>query len=106
MAILSLPYIDYIQREQLFAYLQQEKIEYKIVDQEDDLFYNNTHYTIIIKDAGEGWYMGKCKQVPGAITQGRTIDEVKDNLKEAISLVLEAEEDLGMKRNKSKKATH
>jgi predicted RNase H-like HicB family nuclease len=32
--------------------------------------------------------------VPGALTQGRTIEEVKENLKEAITLVVEAQKDL------------
>jgi len=48
-------------------------------------------YTAIIKDAGDGWLMGQCEQVPGAITQGRSIKEVKENLKEAITLILEDE---------------
>ena len=49
-------------------------------------------YTAIIRDVGDGWYMGQCEQVPGAITQGRTVDEVKENLVEAITLVLETEQ--------------
>ena len=51
------------------------------------------NYTAIIKDVGDGWYMGQCEQVPGAITQGRTVDEVQENLKEAIALVLASEKD-------------
>ena len=50
-------------------------------------------YTAIIKDIGDGWYMGQCEEVPGAITQGRTVDEVNENLKEAVALVLESERD-------------
>ena len=50
-------------------------------------------YTAIIEKVDNGWYMGQCEQVPGAITQGRTVDEVKENLKEAISLVLESEKE-------------
>ena len=38
-------------------------------------------YTPVITDVGDGWYMGQCEQVPGAITQGRTVAEVKENLK-------------------------
>ena len=48
-------------------------------------------YTAIIKDVGDGWYMGQCEEVPGAITQVRTVNEVNENLKEAIALVLESE---------------
>ena len=50
-------------------------------------------YTAVITEIEDGWYMGQCEQVPGALTQGRTIDEVKENLKEAISLILECERD-------------
>ena len=32
--------------------------------------------------------MGQCEQVPEAMTQGRTIEEVRENLKEAITLIL------------------
>ena len=48
-------------------------------------------YTAIIKEIEDGWYMGQCEQVPAAMTQGRTIEEVMENLKDAISLVLEDE---------------
>jgi len=36
----------------------------------------------------KNWYMGQCEQVPEAMTQGRTIEEVRENLKEAITLIL------------------
>ena len=50
-------------------------------------------YTAIIKEIEDGWYMGQCEQVPGAITQGKTIGEVEENLKEAIALILEDEKE-------------
>ena len=49
-------------------------------------------YTAIIKEIEDGWYMGQCEQIPGALTQGRTIEETKENLKKAIQLLLEDEE--------------
>jgi predicted RNase H-like HicB family nuclease len=55
-------------------------------------------YTAIIKEVEDGWYMGQCEQVPGAITQGQTIEEVKENLKEAINLVLDSEKEHCRKR--------
>ena len=48
-------------------------------------------YTAIIKEIEDGWYMGQCEQLPAAMTQGRTVEEVMENLKEAIALVLEDE---------------
>ena len=49
----------------------------------------NMEYTVIIhKDEESGWYTGKCVQVPAAMSQGKTIAELMDNMKDAISMVL------------------
>jgi predicted RNase H-like HicB family nuclease len=58
-------------------------------------------YTAIIEKTPSGWYIAQCEQVPGAMTQGRTLEEVRENLKEAIALVLDAEKELCIKRYKS-----
>ena len=60
-------------------------------------------YTAIITEVEDGWYMGQCEQVPGAITQGQTVEEVQENLKEAIALVLEAEQEHCRKRYEGEK---
>jgi predicted RNase H-like HicB family nuclease len=60
-------------------------------------------YTAIIKEIEDGWYMGQCEQLPAAMTQGRTIEEVIDNLKEAIALVLEDELEDFRKEHSSEK---
>ena len=44
-------------------------------------------YTAII-DQDDGWYVATCPEVPGAIGQGRTKQEVLENLTDAIALVL------------------
>ena len=36
------------------------------------------------------WYIGWVDAVPGAFSQGRTIKEVEENLKEAVHLILES----------------
>jgi len=55
----------------------------------------NIEYTAVIKEIEDGWYMAQCEQIQGALTQGRTIEETKENLKDAICLLLEDEiEDL------------
>jgi predicted RNase H-like HicB family nuclease len=56
-------------------------------------------YTAIFKKQSNGWYFAQCEQLPGAMTQGRTIMEARENLKEAISLVLETESYLCQRRN-------
>ena len=60
-------------------------------------------YTPITKLMSNGWYFAQCEQVPGAMTQGRTVEEALENLKEAIQLVLEAEREHGIIRHVEKK---
>jgi predicted RNase H-like HicB family nuclease len=45
--------------------------------------------TAIIDAAAEGGYWAICPQVPGANGQGETIEEAKENLKNAIQLIFE-----------------
>jgi predicted RNase H-like HicB family nuclease len=44
-------------------------------------------FTAVFERAGD-WYIGYVEELPGAHTQGRTLDEARDNLREAIELVL------------------
>jgi len=45
--------------------------------------------TAIYEKAKEGSYIGYVAEFPGANTQGETIDEVRENLRETVSLLLE-----------------
>ncbi len=43
----------------------------------------------------EGWWIGFIEEVPGAMSQGATLEECQTNLREALSLMLEVQrEDL------------
>ncbi len=46
-------------------------------------------FTAIYEKAEEGGYVGYVAELPGANTQGETMEEVRENLKEAVSLLLE-----------------
>ena len=48
-----------------------------------------SEFTAIIEAAPEGGYWATCPEVPGANGQGETVEETKDNLREAIALILE-----------------
>lgn len=37
----------------------------------------------------DGWYVGRIKEVPGVFSQGRTLEELKENIKDAYNLSLE-----------------
>lgn len=47
------------------------------------------HLTAIFQKVPEG-YIGFVEELPGANTQGATLEEVRTNLAEAVELVLEA----------------
>jgi predicted RNase H-like HicB family nuclease len=49
--------------------------------------------TAVYRKVPEG-YIGFLEELPGANTQGRTLDEVRSNLREAAELVVEANRDL------------
>jgi len=50
-------------------------------------------FTAIIDKKGR-WYIGTIEEIPGVNTQGRTLSEVRKNLKEAIELILESNRSL------------
>ena len=39
----------------------------------------------------EGWYVGKLKEVPGVFSQGKTLEELEENIRDAFQMVLEEE---------------
>ena len=45
-------------------------------------------FTAIYKKSGK-WYLGWVEEVPGVNTQGKTLKETRENLKEALLLILE-----------------
>lgn len=50
-------------------------------------------FTIRVQESPEGGYTGQCMEIPGAISEGETIEELKINMTEAIELVLESLEE-------------
>lgn len=54
-------------------------------------------YTAVFEQVGEDW-MAFAEELPGANTQGRTLEEARENLKEAIQLILEANRELAQRR--------
>jgi predicted RNase H-like HicB family nuclease len=46
--------------------------------------------TAVYQEAAEGGYIGYVVEVPGANTQGETIDEVRENLVEAAQMILDS----------------
>ena len=50
--------------------------------------------TTVFEEAEEGGYIGYVAELPGANTQGETLEETRANLNEAIQLILKANREL------------
>jgi len=50
-------------------------------------------FTAVFEQDGE-WWIGYIAELPGANTQGRTLEEARENLQDAVKLLLEANRDL------------
>lgn len=50
-------------------------------------------YHTIIRPESNGWYVGWVEEVPGAITQGQSLEECRAHLREALELILETHRD-------------
>jgi predicted RNase H-like HicB family nuclease len=47
-------------------------------------------YTILTKQEQDGGFSGQCLELPGAISQGETLEELKANMEYAIKLMRES----------------
>ena len=50
-------------------------------------------FTAIYKKSGK-WFLAWIEEIPGVNTQGRTLKEAKENLREALYLILETNKNL------------
>ena len=48
-------------------------------------------YKLMIHEAEEGGYWGEILEVPGCVSQGETIDALRDNIREALDAVIDSE---------------
>jgi predicted RNase H-like HicB family nuclease len=58
-------------------------------------------FTAIFEQKGD-WWIGYLEELPGANSQGRTLEETRENLREAAHLVLEANRQLARRETKGK----
>lgn len=59
-------------------------------------------FTAIIEKGENGYFVGQVEEIPAALAQGKTIDEVKNNLLDALKLVLEVNKELTEKEYANK----
>ena len=55
--------------------------------------------TAIIEKSNDGWFVGQLEEFPEVLSQGRTVPELKDNLLDALHLLIEANRQNTMSEN-------
>lgn len=60
-------------------------------------------FTAIYEEAEEGGFIGYVAELPGANTQGETIEETRENLKDAVEMLLDCYREDAEARFASKK---
>lgn len=55
-------------------------------------------FTAVFEEAEEGGYVAYVAEVPGIITQGESLEEARENLREAAELVLESNRELALQQ--------
>lgn len=47
-------------------------------------------FTVVYQTVEDGWIMATVPELPGAVTQGRDLEEARSMIKEALELLLES----------------
>jgi len=53
------------------------------------MYLNNVSFTAVFVEDTKGGYSAYVEEIPGANSQGETLEEAKENLMEALQMVLE-----------------
>jgi predicted RNase H-like HicB family nuclease len=54
-------------------------------------------FNVVYTPIDDGWVMAQVPELPGAVTQGRNIDEAREMIQEAVELLLESYRDIAAK---------
>lgn len=54
-------------------------------------------FTAVYEQVDE-WWIAFVEELPGANTQGKTLDEARENLKEAVQLIIEANREIAQRQ--------
>ena len=63
----------------------------------------NFKFTAVIEEGENGWFVGQVEEVPEAISQGKTVEELLENLSDAVKVVLQSKRESVIKQFKGRK---
>ena len=52
------------------------------------------NFTVLIEKDENGWYIASVPDIPGCYTQGRTVEQVVERIREAVEVCLESDGDI------------
>ena len=64
----------------------------------------HNQFTAVFKKT-KNWFIAWIEEIPGVNTQGKTMTEARENLREALMLILEANRDSSRLQSKKSRAT-
>ncbi|RZN41054.1 MAG: type II toxin-antitoxin system HicB family antitoxin [Methanophagales archaeon ANME-1-THS] len=64
-----------------------------------------SRFTAVFEKVND-WYIGYVEELPGANTQGKTLEEARENLREAIGLILLSNRELAEKEMSGREFIH
>jgi len=64
-----------------------------LINQEHINIIMKRKFHVIIEQDEDGWYIGKVSELQGCLSQGENLDELMKNIKEAIELCLEVQQE-------------
>ena len=64
---------------------------------------NKMELTMMVEEGENGYYVGQIVEYPAALSQGKTIDELENNLKDALKLLLQEQKEQLNKEYKTRK---
>ncbi len=62
-------------------------------------------FKVLIEQDEDGIYVASVPELPGCYTQGKTLEQVRERIKEVIELVLESDKDVKREKLDSPKAS-
>ena len=61
------------------------------------------NFNAIIEKSEDGWYVGQLEEMPEVLSQGKTIQELKQNLQDALDLILNLQRESTLRQYQGKK---
>jgi predicted RNase H-like HicB family nuclease len=50
-------------------------------------------FTALIEKSDDGWYVGQLEEIPEVLSQGKTIKELMENLKDALTVFIQVQKE-------------